>query len=169
MFQTLRGLKTANIVTASSSLSIKERLHIFCSKSHDSKNCYKACLLPLKGKLTKIKEKRCCLKCFEHIVKFCRQFVHCFSDIHKSGNGQKKSSNRTCTNETKICNFIKVAYFSLQQSSWVYQLFLKISIAHALFEDAKTDLKLHNKFIVKLNSLSQQKYTDSEFDFLVFI
>ncbi|XP_054713646.1 uncharacterized protein LOC129223104 [Uloborus diversus] len=73
--------KQAHISTASSFLSTKDRACLFCDKMHDCKNCYGARALSLNERIAKVKEKKCCLKCLEpnHIAKFCKQFIKCFS------------------------------------------------------------------------------------------
>lgn len=73
--------KQANIPTASGFLTTKDRSCIFCSKAHDSKNCYDSRLMTLDEKISKIKDKRCCLKCLEpnHIARACKQFVRCYA------------------------------------------------------------------------------------------
>ncbi|GFY66066.1 uncharacterized protein TNIN_394091 [Trichonephila inaurata madagascariensis] len=48
---------------------------------HESKNCYIAHELSVDERISKVKEKKCCLNCLEtnHIAKFCKQFVRYFA------------------------------------------------------------------------------------------
>ncbi|GFR28872.1 uncharacterized protein TNCT_13981 [Trichonephila clavata] len=73
--------KPASVPTATSFLVTKDHACIFCGKMHESKNCYIARELSVDERISKVKEKRCCLKCLEpnHIAKFCKQFVRYFA------------------------------------------------------------------------------------------
>ncbi|GFQ89446.1 uncharacterized protein TNCT_711071 [Trichonephila clavata] len=54
---------------------------IFCGNMNESKNCYTARALSVDERISKVKEKNCCLKCLEpnYTAKFCKQFVRCFA------------------------------------------------------------------------------------------
>ena len=58
-----KSKKFPNIPTAAGFLATKDRCCIFCDKTHESKNCYEARSLSLDDKISRIKEKTCCLKC----------------------------------------------------------------------------------------------------------
>lgn len=73
--------KQANVPTATGFLITKGNNNacIFCGKMHDSKNCYIVRSLSLDERISKVKEKKYCLKCLgpNHIAKHCKQFVRC--------------------------------------------------------------------------------------------
>jgi len=73
--------QSRNVPTAAGFFVAKDHGCIFCSKLHDSRDCYEARSLSLEDKKNKIKLKRCCLKCLApgHIAKTCRQFIRCYS------------------------------------------------------------------------------------------
>ncbi|GFQ70264.1 uncharacterized protein TNCT_453551 [Trichonephila clavata] len=62
-------------------LVTKDHACIFCGKMHESKDFYNAHELSVDERISKVKEKKCCLKCLEpnHITKFCKQLVRCFA------------------------------------------------------------------------------------------
>ncbi|GFW29715.1 DUF1758 domain-containing protein [Trichonephila clavipes] len=73
--------KQASVPTATSFLVTKDHACIFCGKMHESKICYIARELSVDERISKVKEKKCRLKCLEpnHIAKFCKQYVRCFA------------------------------------------------------------------------------------------
>ncbi|GBM00954.1 hypothetical protein AVEN_6294-1, partial [Araneus ventricosus] len=202
--------KSANIPTTSGFLTTKDRSCIFCNRAHESKNCYDARLLSLEEKISKIKEKKCCLKCLEpnHVAKFCKEFIRCYicgkshvislcPEIRSKNetpmgkqsteNVQIATARQTCTSEVALMTLqVKVAGVNKNkkiralldcgsQKSYISKsvaaelglsAISKETVAHTLFGGARTEPKLHNKYHVKLCSLSQYEHPDLEFDFL---
>ncbi|GFY40525.1 integrase_H2C2 domain-containing protein [Trichonephila inaurata madagascariensis] len=69
--------KQASVPTATGFLVTKDHTCIFCGKMHESKNCYIARELSVDERISKAKEKRCCLKCLEpnHIASFVNSLL----------------------------------------------------------------------------------------------
>ncbi|GBN46721.1 hypothetical protein AVEN_149542-1 [Araneus ventricosus] len=191
--------KSANIPTTSGFLTTKDRSCIFCNRAHESKNCYDARLLSLEEKISKIKEKKYCLKCLEpnHVAKFCKEFIRCYicgkSNVislcpeirsknetpmgkQSTENVQIATARQTCTSEVALMTLqVKVAGVNKKkniralldcgsQKSYISKsvaaelglsAISKETVAHTLFGGARTEPKLHNKYHVKLCSLSQ--------------